>query len=130
MRWRTSAPAFLAVNTIALTALDFMDRKAFLKLTMGERRAILAQQADALLKAMPNYPHEDCQHPPEFVTADILEGCCDYGVRWCRLCGGYCRYGKDRFGDITFVSEWVIPIQEGECTACGKVHGEEPCPGY
>lgn len=34
-----------------------------------------------------------CKHPPESVTADILEGGVPgQGVEWCRVCGAYRRH--------------------------------------
>lgn len=52
-----------------------------------------------------------CPHPPENVTADILEGDYHYGdkgVRWCRLCGAYQRF----FGNSSKDQEWREPAIE------------------
>lgn len=43
-----------------------------------------------------------CQHPPESVVADIMEGEATYGVRWCRICGAYQRHNSPF---------WISPYQ-------------------
>jgi hypothetical protein len=61
-----------------------------------------------------------CSHPPQFVTADILEGDDrSFGVKWCRKCGAYRRFFKNYLNHelLDDIKEWREP--EGErCVAC------------
>lgn len=55
-----------------------------------------------------------CDHPADFVTADILDG--DHAgkteIQWCRLCGAY-RRGKWSAWNFPYVEpEWVEPHPE------------------
>ncbi len=43
---------------------------------------------------------KQCQHKPEHVAADILEGACDVEVKYCRRCGAV---------RPSYSSEWRIP---------------------
>jgi hypothetical protein len=55
-----------------------------------------------------------CPHPPENVTADILEGDYTGGVQWCRLCGAYRRFSyEDHKGGMPGnFGEWREPVME------------------
>lgn len=49
--------------------------------------------------------------------------------------GGY--IGEDTASEIQWAKYYSKPIEylqpvgeDGECTACGAIHGDNPCPGY
>ncbi len=52
-----------------------------------------------------------CEHNPDHVTADVLEGDADsagVAVRWCRRCGAY-RRGKPFSNPLIPLSDWTVP---------------------
>lgn len=56
-----------------------------------------------------------CDHPPERVTADLLEGDLNGGaIQWCQICGAYRRVivSDGRKTPKHYVSPWTLPQQQ------------------
>jgi hypothetical protein len=65
-----------------------------------------------------------CNHPPEKVTADILQGDWpEHAVQWCRMCGAFRVIVTRKDPAKNYVTPWTLPQEprsEGELKAVDK----------